>query len=104
MFLPVIGLPLEVVYLAASALGIDFCTGSEVGMGQSIWNSFEQKGFSRREFLEFCRGSRGAGPKCGRPSGFGLREEGEAGGGVAAFSGVHLLQRVVHSRLSSDGD
>ena len=29
------------------------CT-SEVGMGQSIWQSMEQKGYSRRDFLQFC--------------------------------------------------
>jgi Ni,Fe-hydrogenase I small subunit len=27
---------------------------SEVGMGQSIWKSMEQKGYSRRDFLQFC--------------------------------------------------
>jgi hydrogenase small subunit len=26
----------------------------EVGMGQSIWQSMEQKGYSRRQFLQFC--------------------------------------------------
>src|ERR1035441_1597399 len=32
----------------------DACTDSEVGMGQSIWQSMEQKGYSRRDFLQFC--------------------------------------------------
>ena len=27
---------------------------SEVGMGLSIWQSMEKKGYSRREFLQFC--------------------------------------------------
>jgi len=30
------------------------CTVSEVGMGHSIWQSMEQKGYSRRDFLQFC--------------------------------------------------
>ena len=30
------------------------CTQSEVGMGHSIWQSMQQKGYSRRDFLQFC--------------------------------------------------
>ena len=30
------------------------CTTSEVGMGDSIWKSMEKKGYSRREFMQFC--------------------------------------------------
>jgi hydrogenase small subunit len=30
------------------------CIASEVGMGNSIWQTMEQKGYSRRDFLQFC--------------------------------------------------
>ena len=30
------------------------CKRNEVGMGLSIWNSMEKKGYSRRDFLQFC--------------------------------------------------
>src|ERR1039457_5161491 len=35
-------------------LNIGTCTVSEVGMGISIWQSMQQKGYSRRDFLQFC--------------------------------------------------
>jgi hydrogenase small subunit len=30
------------------------CAASEVGMGQTIWESMEKKGYNRRQFLQFC--------------------------------------------------
>ena len=33
---------------------IGTCTQSEVGMGNSIWQNMQQKGYSRRDFLQFC--------------------------------------------------
>ena len=30
------------------------CAAREVGMGQTVWQSMELKGYSRRQFLQFC--------------------------------------------------
>jgi len=57
----------------------------------------QQKGYNRREFLQFCTAAAAAaGLQNRRGAGrFGLRKEGKTGRGVDALSGVHLLQRVV---------
>jgi hypothetical protein len=63
-------------------------------MGQSIWQSMEQKGYSRRDFSTILRRSRDGGrirPNRRCTGRFGFREERQAGGGLDALSGVHLL-------------
>jgi hypothetical protein len=76
---------------------------SEVGMGQSIWNSMQQKGYSRRDFLQFCAAAATvAGLRSIRrgPGRLGLSRRKKTGRRLDALSGVHLLQRVVHSRIA----
>jgi len=80
------------------------CTASEVGMGQSIWNSMEQKGYSRRDFLQFCAAAATA-------AGFGQTGVAQV---VSAFEKkekpavvwMHFRSapaaRVVHTRVPSD--
>ena len=74
-------------------------------MGGTIWQSMQQKGYSRRDFLQFCTAAAAAAglAQIRRGAGcFGVREEGKAGRGVDALSGVHLLQRVVHPLVAPD--
>ena len=72
-------------------------------MGQSIWQSMQQKGYSRRDFLQFCAAAAtvaGLGSNRRRPGCLRLREERKTGRRLDALSGVHLLQRVVHPRIA----
>ena len=72
-------------------------------MGQSIWSSMQQKGYSRRDFLQFCAAA-------ATVAGFGqsgvaqvvsaFEKEGKTGCRLDALPGVHLLQRVLHPRLA----
>ncbi len=73
----------------------------------SIWQSMQQKGYSRRDFLQFCGVAAAvAGLQKSAVAQVVSAFSGEkrkAAGGLAAFPGVHRMQRVFHPRVASGG-
>ena len=83
------------------------CLHEQRGRHGSIYLAIDgAEGLQPQRFLTVLRCGRNRGwiqpGRCG-PSCVSVREAGEASGGLAAFSGVHLLQRVIPEGVASRG-